>query len=752
MKEAHSQLPTSSGSQLASLLLSLAYCKALGIALEGEKSRNYSLEAARLGSFVGKYQVLTLSEAKLENVDFQPGERMQWMLDVLLKDMPRLLEFLDRTSEAVPELRLRQKIVTRVFESECLMYGAFNCDHVQLDGQSALISRAFDAARTGNLSLLKLLLKDDSTSLLSAKVGGYNLLHIAAENGQSEVARMLVHEYGMPVDSLTSAGLPPTVLAFRATQFNTLQALIPLGADYKRLLGAQTLRNIANYGSAGHIRWISEFVKVFNEWPQQKQAFPLKAYLDGAFSVYPEIRLQREPGFPPIFTALLGHNIATLLSLLKLGCSTDLCVGFNSGVLAPIHIAANLLPLHMAVLLHFGADPDQRTADRNLWTALHLACVAFSIPYYLHPHISPRRLFPEIPSLHGLNRTFGFQPEDFVDAKLFMARILVRGYGADVNAQDWVGRTPLSHCMSGRGALPVARLLVGELGADIKIKDFRNLSCLHRAIVHKSSVQYIEFCVAKGLDVNERDIQGMTPLMMAAMDGNAQFCQKLIDLGADVLARSDRGQTSLHIAVREGRCEAADTLFACIKRLGLLPVLIEDRDIYRQTLLHRLVQFGAAGAFSEKYVEFIGFFSPQLVQHLLHHQDFDILGFTLLHHAVIAQNLHAIRYLLEHGADVNVKGWRGMTPLHLAFAKREHAAQKLLKEFGSDLTLYDEEGRMPSDYSAAPQNDPGFWNGLEAQMVQEGFKLSGRSDGAVRAGLDAIEEENRARARAAGGW
>jgi ankyrin repeat protein len=736
VKELHSRLSTEPEPQRIGILLSLAYCKSLGYIADGEEARNYSLEAARLGSANGKHHALVMSEAKLESLDLRPAERLQWMLDVLLVQMPQVIEFCSRISEAVPDLGLRGKVLTKVFESECLRSREILRKEVRTDGQEASISRAFDAAKAGNSSTLKLLLKENPHSLLNVKVQGFTLLHVAAEYGKPEVIRVLLNEFDVGIDSLTSSGVPSSVLALRAHDLDTLAALLSLGAEYKRLLGAQTLRYLANYGGPRALRQISYFTKLSNDMPKRDEGFPLKLYLDGGFSVYPEEVPEDEPDFPPIFAAILGDNLRALWSLLELGCSTGLTTEFSSGFLAPLHLAANLYPLHLAVLLHYGADPNQRTADGNLWTALHLACVARSIPHYLYSRVSVSSLLPD------KDRLLGLQPEDYIDVRLFMAQILVQGYGADVNAQDWVGRTALSHCMSDKAALPVADCLVGTLGANIHIKDFRHLSCLHRAVLDQSSAEHVEFCVAKGINVDERDLHGMTPLMMAVVVDNVQLGQKLIDLGADLLARQKEGWASLHIAVKKESDDTADLLFTAVEKLGLLPIIIDCRDIYQQTLLHKVVYRDQV--FFEKY---IGFFPLQVTQRLLH--EHDVVGFTLLHHAVLAQNPSAVRYFLEYGADANAKGWHGMSPLHVACGKREDATMKLLEESGGNLNACDEEGMAPSDYSARLESEPGFWKRLEAQCVREGDNLAGKSDGLD---VDAVEQENRARARAEGGW
>ena len=83
-----------------------------------------------------------------------------------------------------------------------------------------------------------------------------------------------------------------------------------------------------------------------------------------------------------------------------------------------------------------------------------------------------------------------------------MARLLVSELGANVNARDIDGWTPL-HQAAENGHVEMARLLVSELGAD----------------------------------VNARDCSGWTPLHLAAENGHVEMARLLVsEFGAEVNA------------------------------------------------------------------------------------------------------------------------------------------------------------------------------------------------------------------------
>ena len=96
--------------------------------------------------------------------------------------------------------------------------------------------------------------------------------------------------------------------------------------------------------------------------------------------------------------------------------------------------------------------------------------------------------------------------------------------GADVNAKDYLGRTPLHHAARW-GHKKVAELLISEAA-----------------------------------DVDAMDDDGWTPLHYAAVFGRKEIAELLIDNGADVNAKRSDGSTSLDSAIGRKHSEVADLL------------------------------------------------------------------------------------------------------------------------------------------------------------------------------------------------
>lgn len=108
--------------------------------------------------------------------------------------------------------------------------------------------------------------------------------------------------------------------------------------------------------------------------------------------------------------------------------------------------------------------------------------------------------------------------------------------GADVNALDVKGLSPLHRCLSARNC----KMLL-DAGANPNILSKNEANPLH----YCNNKEVAELLIAAGANVNNRDNYDCTPLHACL---NADVCRALLAAGADVNARDIYGYTPLHLS------------------------------------------------------------------------------------------------------------------------------------------------------------------------------------------------------------
>ena len=121
-------------------------------------------------------------------------------------------------------------------------------------------------------------------------------------------------------------------------------------------------------------------------------------------------------------------------------------------------------------------------------------------------------------------------------------------HGADVNAKDSYGTTPLNEGAS-YGYLEICELLI-EHGADVNATNKYGVTPLHSHWA--SDPEICRLLIEHGADIHAKTKEGETPLHGYARRGYLEICQLLIEHGADVNAKNKWGRTPLYRIIYDG--------------------------------------------------------------------------------------------------------------------------------------------------------------------------------------------------------
>jgi ankyrin repeat protein len=200
-----------------------------------------------------------------------------------------------------------------------------------------------------------------------------------------------------------------------------------------------------------------------------------------------------------------------------------------------------------------------------------------------------------------------------------------------------------------------------------------NQSDAFYAAIRANDLTRLNAVLAQGADVNTKDPQGITPLMLAAWVGSTDAMKTLLDRGADPNLTNSTGSTALMLCVTELPkvqmliARGANVNIASARgRTALLLAAMSDRsaDIVRALL--------SAGA------------DPKVA---------DQMATTPLHAAAMGGDTETLRVLLGFATDVNAKNIPfGLTPLSYAAGNGNVAAVRMLLAKGADVNAVGSDG------------------------------------------------------------
>jgi ankyrin repeat protein len=234
--------------------------------------------------------------------------------------------------------------------------------------------------------------------------------------------------------------------------------------------------------------------------------------------------------------------------------------------------------------------------------------------------------------------------------------------GAEVNATDLFGNTPLIYAAAG-GHMGLVHWLI-ENGVRVNAKNQIGMTALHRAQMqgHTEVVMLLKKYGAEdetqGVAYGAGAAVGTLDLLQAASDGNVQGVRACLATGADVNAKNAEGWTALMIATLKGYRE-------------IVQILLEEER----------AQVNARS----------------------HH------GWTALRYAVSMGDSESIRILLAAGAEVNAPDHDGWTALIQAAGEGNLECLEILLAEGAEAESKNKIGET----ARLIASHKGFWKIVE---------------------------------------
>ncbi|KAI4455457.1 molting protein mlt-4 [Holotrichia oblita] len=576
---------------------------------------------------------------------------------------------------------------------------------------------------------------------------GKTALYLAALRGNVEVVEMLLRN-GTNINQVNKHGFTSLDVAIVSGQYNTVQILLKNQADVNfrdkdcstplyKAVGAMNKEMVEILLKNGaYLHCVNKFGFT-----------PLITAVEEGFATAVEILLRNgadvnfktESDITPLYVAALTRNIDIIALLLEYGADVDIITKGGEILSKAIerknyNIIAWLVkkymlrpsePLHSLTVLEQAIHIDKQIEipkDAVLETAL---CIALEeenpmsrsvmniyaqskIQLPSKNYIKSEEVFRSAYLYFGLKRRnkdlSKILVENFIKENVddiargnplcfaakedsFMSVMMLRN-GADPNAQDVDGRTPLLIFIDRNRNINT--LLIFK--PDANLAD-RNGTTPLLAAIRKHSIQNIKLLLQNGADVNYVE-NGVTPLVCAASESHLPILQMLLDNNAEVNFVDQCGLTALYVAALNGD----ERILKLLLQYGATTDIIIDGNI----LLRNAIEIGNRLAvklllnLSRGNGASSNITSEDIVKKVFKNKANVNVA---LHLAINAGDIEMVKLVLAYDPKLNERDGNGSTALHIAVNLNRIDIVEMLLKFHVDVQQKNNDDLTPLDYA-----------------------------------------------------
>lgn len=509
---------------------------------------------------------------------------------------------------------------------------------------------------------------------INCKSGKVSPLYLAVQNGNLEIARMLLENGSDPNENPEGYDfLLLLALELGPKSIDMLDLLFDHGARIEEEDNSTEYRRTALARAAGN-----------------KDVNVVKYLLRrGA-----DVNHAGRNSHPPIYAAAWSSNIDGVRVLLKAGADVNALMVVNNW--RPV-ISAYDNPRILRLLLKRGGDVNAISDDG---TCLHMAVLygfVKSVQILLEhkPKVDLETLYP---SSRGTDSDDGYSALSLAcDKGIALPVQLLLEAGANMNHRTRLGKRPLDICVL-NGNIDAASVLL-EFRVPIDYTDEKGNMVLHR-ISDSTPSELVRKLVNAGADLHASNKNGVTPLQVAVEAQNITVVEYLLSKNADPSQCSNEAHSLLHIA-----CDKNDLpLLRVLVEKGKMDLQLADSMKGTPSLLMTLVE-----TWREPNMGLLAYLVETGKADL--HRQSGYLEYPLL--ATLAfRHKPQLQYLLKHGANPDIEDSSGRRPLH--FASLATSLTDLLISFKAETLVngkppYDKMGRSPIHFAAVG----GHWDVFE---------------------------------------